>query len=105
MRNLGNIMKQAQQLQGKITKLQQELEEKEYDGQSGGGVVKAVVDGKLVLKKLLIDKTAITPDDPEMLQDLIFAAIRQAQDTAGKTVQEEMSKITGGMGINLPGLF
>ncbi len=104
-RQFGNLIKQAQALQEKMLRFQQELDAKEFEGQSGGGLVKAVVNGKLMLLSLNISKEAISPDDPEMLEDLIFAAIKSAQEKAANTIKEEMNKITGGMGINLPGLF
>lgn len=104
-RQFGNLIKQAQALQEKMVRFQQELDAKEFEGQSGGGMVKAVVNGKLMLLSLKIEKDAITPDDPEMLEDLILAAIKSAQEKAANTIKEEMNKITGGMGINLPGLF
>jgi DNA-binding YbaB/EbfC family protein len=104
-RQFGNLIKQAQALQEKMMRLQAELEAREFEGQSGGGMVKAVVNGKLMLLSLRIEKEAITPDDPEMLEDLVLAAIKSAQEKAGNTIKEEMNKITGGMGLNIPGLF
>jgi len=104
-RQFGNLIKQAQALQEKIMRLQSELDAREFEGQSGGGMVKAVVNGKLMLLSLKIEKEAITPDDPEMLEDLILAAIKSAQEKAGNTIKEEMNKITGGMGLNFPGIF
>lgn len=104
-KQLGNLLKQAQMLQNKVMKMQEELEQREYEGYAGGGMVKAVVNGKLMLLSLSIDKEAISPDDPEMLQDIILAAIRTAQEKAAETIKNEMSKITGGMGLNIPGLF
>ncbi len=104
-RQFGNLIKQAQALQEKMMRLQAELDAKEFEGQSGGGMVKAVVNGKLMLLSLKIEKEAITPDDPEMLEDLILAAVKSAQEKAGNTIKEEMNKITGGMGLNFPGIF
>jgi DNA-binding YbaB/EbfC family protein len=104
-RQFGNLIKQAQALQEKMMRLQAELEAREFEGQSGGGMVKAVVNGKLMLLSLRIEKEAITPDDPEMLEDLVLAAIKSAQEKASNTIKEEMNKITGGMGLNIPGLF
>jgi len=104
-KQLGNLLKQAQMLQSKVMKMQEELEQKEYEGYAGGGMVKAVVNGKLMLLSLTIDKEAITPDDPEMLQDIIIAAIKSAQEKAAETIKNEMNKLTGGMGLNIPGLF
>lgn len=104
-KQLGNLLKQAQLIQNKIMKMQEELEQREYEGNAGGGMVKAVVNGKLMLISLNIQKEAINPDDPEMLQDIIVAAVRNAQEKASETIKNEMSKITGGMGLNIPGLF
>ena len=86
-KQLGNLLKQAQMLQSKVMKMQEELEQKEYEGYAGGGMVKAVVNGKLMLLSLTIDKEAITPDDPEMLQDIIIAAIKSAQEKAAETIK------------------
>ena len=104
-KHLGNLMKQAQMLQDKMVKFQEELELKEYEGFAGGGMVKAVVNGKLMLLSIAIDKQAVNPDDAEMLQDMIYAAVKSAQEKAADTIKDEMSKITGGMGMNIPGLF
>jgi DNA-binding YbaB/EbfC family protein len=104
-KHLGNLMKQAQMLQNKMVKFQEELELKEYEGFAGGGMVKVVVNGKLMLLSITIDKQAVNPDDAEMLQDMIFAAVKSAQEKAADTIKDEMSKITGGMGVNIPGLF
>lgn len=104
-RQFGNLMKQAQVLQEKMMKFQAELDAREFEGQSGGGMVKAVVNGKLMLLSLSISKDVISPDDPDMLQDLVFAAIKAAQEKAANAVKEEMNKMTGSMGLNIPGLF
>lgn len=100
---LGNIMKQAQQMQRRMAELQEELENKHVEASSGGGMVTAVVSGKQHLIALKIDPTAVDPDDVEMLQDLITAAVNEAIKQSQKMSQDEMSKLTGGM--NIPGLF
>jgi len=102
-KGLGNIMKQAQQMQQRIARVQQELEGREVEATSGGGMVTAVVTGKMQLINLKIEKDVVDPEDIEMLQDLISAAINEALKKSQEMMQEEMSKVTGGM--NLPGMF
>ena len=104
-KNLGNLLKQAQMLQSKMVKFQEELDAKEFEGFAGGGMVKAVVNGKLMLLSLKIAKEALTTDDVEMLEDMILAAVKSAQEKAADTIKTEMSKMTGGMGLNIPGMF
>jgi len=102
-KGIGNIMKQAQQMQQRIARVQQELELREVEAAAGGGMVTAVVSGKMQLVSLNIEKEVVDPDDVEMLQDLISAAINEALKKSQEMMQEEMGKVTGGM--NLPGLF
>jgi len=102
-KGLGNIMKQAQQMQQKIARLQQELEGREVEATSGGGMVTAVVNGKQQLLNLKIEKDAVDPEDVEMLEDLVTAAVNEAIKQSQEMMQQEMGKVTGGM--NLPGLF
>lgn len=99
---MGNIMKQAQMMQKRMAQLQEELETRRVEASSGGGMVKAVVSGKQQLISLTIDPKAVDPDDVEMLQDLVVAAVSEALKESQKMSQEEMGKITGGM--NIPGL-
>lgn len=101
--NMQNMMRQAQQMQQNIAKMQAELEEREVETSAGGGVVKVVVTGKKVLKSIEIAPEAVDPDDVEMLQDLVLAAVNEALEKAEEMVQTEMAKVTGGM--NLGGLF
>lgn len=104
--NMNQILKQAQQLQAKMAKLQQELEEKTVEASSGGGMVTVVVNGKQELLSIKIDPEVIDPQDPEMLQDLILAAVNDGLAKAKQMVNEEMGKLTGSMNLpNLPGLF
>jgi hypothetical protein len=98
-----DLAKQAQKMQQNLMKAQEELEKKEIEVSSGGGMVKVVMDGKYNIKALTIDKDAVDPDDVEMLQDLILAALNDAHSKIAKMVEENMSKMTGGMKI--PGLF
>ena len=101
--NMQNMMRQAQQMQQNIAKMQAELEEREVETSAGGGVVKVVVTGKKVLKSIEIAPEAVDPDDVEMLQDLGLAAVNEALEKAEEMVHTEMAKVTGGM--NLGGLF
>ena len=87
-----NMIKQAQ-------KMQQELQEKEYEAKAGGGVVAAVVNGKHEVKSLVIDPEAVDPDDVEMLQDMIVAGVNEAMRAADADAANTMSKLTGGMGL------
>ncbi len=102
-KGLGNIMKQAQQMQARIARVQQELETKEVEATAGGGMVTARVNGKQQLLELNIEKDVVDPEDVEMLQDLVLAAVNEAIKKSQDMIQEEMGKVTGGM--NLPGLF
>jgi DNA-binding YbaB/EbfC family protein len=99
---MGNIMKQAQMMQKRMAQVQQELEERRIEASAGGGMVTAVVSGKQQLLALTIDPKAVDPDDVEMLQDLVVAAISEALKQSQQLAQEEMAKVTGGM--NIPGL-
>jgi DNA-binding YbaB/EbfC family protein len=99
---MGNIMKQAQMMQKRMAQMQQELEERRIEASAGGGMVTAVVSGKQQLISLTIDPKAVDPDDVEMLQDLVVAAVSEALKQSQQLAQEEMAKITGGM--NIPGL-
>lgn len=99
---IGGIMKQAQQMQRRMAQLQEELEKKQIEASSGGGMVTAVVSGKQQLLDLKIDPGVVDADDVEMLQDLIMAAINEAVKQSQQMASEEMSKVTGGM--NIPGL-
>lgn len=94
-----NMIKQAQKMQQDMLKMQQELQEKEYQAAAGGGVVSAVVNGKHELKALTIDPEAVDPDDVEMLQDMIVAAVNEAMRSADNDAASTMQKLTGGMGL------
>ena len=94
-----NMLKQAQKMQQDMMRLQQELQEKEYQAAAGGGVVSATVNGKHELKALVIDPEAVDPDDVEMLQDMIVAAVNEAMRMAEEATNSEVSKLTGGMGL------
>lgn len=94
-----NMIKQAQKMQQDMLKMQQELQEKEYQAQAGGGVVSATVNGKHELKTLTIDPEAVDPDDVEMLQDMIVAAVNEAMRAADNDAAGTMQKLTGGLGL------
>lgn len=97
-----NMIKQAQKMQQDMLKVQAEAEEKEYEASAGGGVVKATVNGKKELVSVTIDPAAVDPEDVEMLQDLIVAAVNEAIRKAETSMADSMSKLTGG--LNLGGL-
>lgn len=96
------MLKRVQQLQEDMANTQAELESKEYDVSSGGGMVKIRINGKKEILSVKIDPTVVTPDDVEMLEDLLAAAVNEAIRLVEDTNEQEMSKLTGG--LNLPGL-
>jgi DNA-binding YbaB/EbfC family protein len=102
-KGLASIMKQAQMIQHKMAKLQEEASLKTAEATSGGGVVSVTVNGKNEVLSLTIKKEAVDPEDVEMLQDLVITAVNEALKKVHAEMSEEMSKITGGMSI--PGLF
>jgi DNA-binding YbaB/EbfC family protein len=102
---MGNLLKQAQKFQSKIAKLQEELGERTVEASSGGGMVTVVVNGRQEVLSIRIDPEVIDRDDPEMLQDLILAAVNDGLSRAKSMVDEEMGKLTRGLNIpNIPGL-
>jgi len=94
-----NMMKQAQKMQEDLLKMQAEMEEKTYKAQSGGGAVTAAVSGKRELIELVIQPDAVDPEDVEMLQDLIVAAVNEALRKAETSMNDSMSKLTGGLNL------
>lgn len=100
MTNIGNMMKQAQQLQKKMSEAQEKLKSIEVEGSSGGGVVKVIVNAKGDIKKIDIDKSLLDPNEKEITEDLILAAINDAKNRAENVAAEEMKNLTGG--ISLP---
>ena len=102
MKGMGKMMKQAQKLQAKMLRLQEEMAEKTVETTSGGGMVKVVANGRQQVVSIEIEKEVIDPDDVEMLQDLILAAVNDAIVKSQEMVSDGMSKLTGGM--NIPGL-
>lgn len=102
MQNFGNIMKQAKKMQEQMGKIQEELEAKTVEAQAGGGMVRVVVNGKFNVVSVKIEKEAVNPEDVEMLEDLVVAAVNEGVRKAQEMASQEMAKITGGLGI--PGL-
>jgi len=103
MRGMGNMLKQAQKLQEKMLKLQEEMSDKTVEASSGGGMVRATANGRQQITALAIDREVVDPEDVEMLQDLIIAAVNDALSRSQEMMSAEMSKLTGGM--NIPGLM
>jgi DNA-binding YbaB/EbfC family protein len=99
---MGNLFKQAQEMQAKLARVQEELARKTVEASSGGGMVRVIVNGQLGLSSIKIDPTVVNPDEREMLEDLVLAAVNEGLRMAREMAAEEMSKITGGMKI--PGL-
>jgi hypothetical protein len=102
-KGLGNLMRQAQQLQAKMLKVQEEMATRTAEAAAGGGMVTAVANGRQELVSIKVEKEVVNPEDVEMLQDLIVAAVNASLKKAQEMVSEEMKKLTGGM--NLPGLM
>lgn len=103
MANMNQMMKQAQQMQAKLATLQKELDTREFEAASGGGMVKVKVNGKQELIDIEINKECVDPNDVEMLQDLVKTALNQALTESQESVSKAMNKVTGGLSI--PGLF
>jgi len=100
---MGNLMKQAQQLQKKMAEVQEGLRSRVVENTTDGGMVRAQVNGKQELVALKIDPEVVDPDDVEMLQDLIMAAVAQGIKKSQELAEKEMAKVSGGMGM--PGMF
>ena len=100
---LGNLMKQAQQMQDRMQKMQEELSNKEFETTSGGSAVTVKVNGKKELLSIKIKEEVVDKDDVEMLEDLILSAVNQAMSQADESMSSGLSSVTGGM--NIPGLF
>lgn len=101
--NMNNMMKQVQKMQKQMAEAQQAIEEKEFVSTSGGGVVEVIINGKKEVVKINIDPDVIDPEDKEMLEDLVMAAINDAMKKADTYSQDTMGKLTGG--LNIPGLM
>ena len=101
--NMNSMMKKVQKMQQEMARTQQEIEEKEFSSTAGGGVIEAVVNGKKEVVKIKIDEDVVDPEDTEVLEDLVVAAINDALKKADEYSQKEMGKLTGN--INIPGLM
>lgn len=101
--NMNALIKQAQQMQDKMAEYQEALEGREFEASSGGGVVSVVMSGKKVLKSIKLKPEVVDPDDIEMLEDLIVAAVNEATKIVDETTEHEMEQLTGG--INIPGML
>lgn len=102
-KGLGGMLKQAQKIQAQLAKMQEEMAQKTIEASSGGGMVTVVVNGKQEVISLKIEREVIDPDDVDMLQDLVLAAVNEGMRKSQEMVTEEMKKLTGGLSI--PGLF
>jgi DNA-binding YbaB/EbfC family protein len=106
VKNIGQLMKQAQQMQARMAEMQAKLAEIEMSGQSGGGLITAILNGKGELRKITIDKTVVDPDDVEILEDLIIAAVADAKAKVETHIAAETQKMMGGLplppGMKLP---
>lgn len=101
--NFGKMMKQAQQMQAKMAEIQEELKNESVEASAGGGTVTAVVTGDLQLKSVKIDPSAVDPEDVELLEDMVTAAVNEAIRSAQELGAQKMASVTGGM--NIPGLM
>ena len=103
MKGMGNMMKQAQKLQAQMLRLQEEMAEKTVETTAGGGMIKVIANGRQQILSIQIEKEVVDPDDVEMLQDLMLAAVNDALQKSQEMVSAEMNKLTGG--LNIPGLM
>jgi len=101
--NMQKMLKQVQKIQAEMARIQEELAGKTVETTAGGGAVRAVANGQLELVEIKVDPAAIDPEDPELLEDLLLAAVNEALRKAREMVAEEMGKVTGG--LKIPGLF
>lgn len=102
MNNLQQLMQMSQKLQSRMSELQESLGDREVSASSGGGMVTVTADGKGNVRRIEIDPTVVDPDDVEMLEDLVLAAVSEAQSRAEKLYEEEMKKAAGGMSLPFP---
>lgn len=101
-KGMSGMMKRVQRMQKKMMQLQEEIAERRVEGTAGGGMVTAVVDGRMSVVELRIDPAVVDADDVEMLEDLVLAAVNQGQQKAQEMMNQEMGQLAGG--LNLPGL-
>ena len=103
MKNMNDLLRQAQMMQNKIARLQQEMAEKDVEASAGGGMVKVVMTGRQEMKSIVIDKAVMESGDNEMLQDLVMTAVNEAVRIGRANLEREMANISGG--IRIPGMF
>lgn len=103
MGGMGNMLKQAQKMQKRLLELQQELKDRVVEGSAGGGMVRVAVNGQQEILSVKIDPEAVDPEDVELLEDMVLAAVGQALEKSRQMAQDEMGKVTGG--LQLPGLM
>jgi DNA-binding YbaB/EbfC family protein len=103
MKNMNDLLRQAQVMQNKIARLQQEMAEKDVEASAGGGMVKVVMNGRQELKSIVIDKAVMESGDNEMLQDLVMTAVNEAVRIGRANLEREMANLSGG--IRIPGMF
>ena len=103
--NMANLMKQAQKMQRQMEEQAKEMETKEFTATAGGGAVEVTISGKRQVLKVKLDEEVVDPDDIEMLEDLLVAAVNEALEQVEEASASAMSKFTGGMGGGMPGLF
>ena len=103
MKNMNDLLRQAQMLQNKMARLQQEMAEKDVEASAGGGMVKVVMNGRQEMKSIVIDKAVMESGDNEMLQDLVMTAVNEAVRIGRANLEREMANISGG--IRIPGMF
>ena len=104
-KNLGNLMRQAQKMQEKIAEMQKELALRTVEASSGGGMVTATVNGAQEVLSIKIDPAVVDPKDVDMLKDLVMAAVNEGLRRSKQMMADEMSSLTAGLGMNIPGLF
>ena len=97
--NMGAMMKQAQKMQAELARAQEEIKDMTFEATAGGGMVKVVANGDMTVDSIVIDPEAVDPDDVEMLQDLIVAAVNEAMRSADNDASSSMQKLTGGLGL------
>ncbi|HEY1236808.1 MAG TPA: YbaB/EbfC family nucleoid-associated protein [Solirubrobacterales bacterium] len=102
--NLNQLLKQAQQMQAEMAKAQEELKNETVEASAGGGMVKVTMTGDMQLREITISPDAIDPEDPELLQDMVTAAVNEALRSAQELAANRMGGITGGLGGGMPGL-
>ena len=103
MKNMNDLLRQAQVMQNKIARLQQEMAEKDVEASAGGGMVKVVMNGRQEMKSIVIDKAVMESGDNEMLQDLVMTAVNEAVRIGRANLEREMANLSGG--IRIPGMF